>query len=365
MSYLNNTEVDSALTNLSGAYPTLCEVVDLPERSVEGVACRALRLGAAPAGGRDCVVLIGGVHAREWGSCEILVFFAADLLRAYSTHSGLAYGAKKYTAAQVKAMLDDLELVVFPLVNPDGRRYSQDVEPMWRKNRNPAYGNGEGDCVGVDINRNFDFLFDAATAFAPTAGVRVSTDPCDPQLYHGPAPFSEPETRNVRSLLDAFPRTRWFIDVHSFSEDILYVWGDDQDQSNNPSMNFLNHAFDGVRGDADDARYREFIPRIDFEHETGLARDFRDGLHGVRGRSYTAKSGFDLYPTCGTSDDYAYGRHFVDPSKERILAYTIEWGTEFQPPWNEMENIIKDVDAGLAQFCVKAPSTVAVPTVAA
>ncbi|MFI1199898.1 M14 family zinc carboxypeptidase [Streptomyces sp. NPDC020883] len=269
MSYLNNTEVDSALTNLSGAYPTLCEVVDLPERSVEGVACRALRLGAAPAGSRDCVVLIGGVHAREWGSCEILVFFAADLLRAYSTHSGLAYGAKKYTAAQVKAMLD------------------------------------------------------------------------------------------------AFPRTRWFIDVHSFSEDILYVWGDDQDQSDNPSMNFLNHAFDGVRGDADDARYREFIPGIDFEHETGLARDFQDGLHGVRGRSYTAKSGFDLYPTCGTSDDYAYGRHFVDPSKERILAYTIEWGTEFQPPWNEMENIIKDVDAGLAQFCVKAPSTVAVPTVAA
>ncbi|WEB38462.1 M14 family metallopeptidase [Streptomyces yunnanensis] len=359
MPYLNTTEVDSALVNLSRAYPALCELIDLPEPSIEGVGCHAVRLGAGPAGSRDCVMLIGGVHAREWGSCEILVYFAADLLRAHHTHSGLAYGGKSYSAAQVKTLLDDLEIVVFPLVNPDGRKYSQTVEPMWRKNRNTAYGNGEGDCVGVDINRNYDFLFDAATAFAPTAGVRVSSDPCDPQLYHGPGPFSEPETRNVRWLLDAYPRTRWFIDVHSFSEDMLYVWGDDQDQSTDPSMNFLNHTFDGVRGDAGDTQYREFIPKIDFDHEIELARDFRDGLQAVRGRKYTAKSAFDLYPTCGTSDDYAFGRHFVDPAKGKVLAYTIEWGTEFQPPWNEMENIIKDVSAGLVQFCINAPSTVA------
>ncbi|MFF0628511.1 M14 family metallopeptidase [Streptomyces sp. NPDC004296] len=362
MPYLNTTEVDSALVNLARAYPALSELIALPERSVGGVDCHALRLGAAPAGARDCVMLIGGVHAREWGSCEILVYFAADLLRAYTTHSGLVYGGKAYPAADVKALLEGLEIVLFPLVNPDGRNYSQTVEPMWRKNRNPAYGNGEGDCVGVDINRNYDFLFDAATAFSPTSGVRVSTDPCDPQLYHGPAPFSEPETRNVRWLLDAHPRTRWFIDVHSYSEDMLYVWGDDQDQSTDPSMNFLNHAFDGLRGDAGDTGYREFIPKIDFDQETALARDFQDGVLGVRGRTYTAKSAFDLYPTSGTSDDYVFGRHFVDPSKERVLAYTIEWGTEFQPSWNEMENIIKDVNAGLLQFCIKALASVAAST---
>ncbi|MEU9125962.1 M14 family metallopeptidase [Streptomyces sp. NPDC048506] len=364
MPYLNIAEVDSALANLSSAYPRLCELIDLPEKSVEGVDCHAVRLGAGT-GSRDCVVLIGGVHAREWGSCEILIYLTADLLRAYSTGSGIAYGGKKFTAGHVKDVLEKLDIVVFPLVNPDGRRYSQTVEPMWRKNRNPAYGNGQGDCVGVDINRNYDFLFDAATAFSPTSGVRVSTDPCDPQLYHGPTPFSEPETRNVRWLLDAYPRTRWFVDVHSYSEDMLYVWGDDQDQSADSSMTFLNHDFDGLRGDAGDTTYREFIPKIDFDRETELARAFRDGLHAVRGKSYTAKSAFDLYPTCGTSDDYAFARHSVDSAKGKIFAYTVEWGTEFQPPWTEMENIIKDVNAGLLQFCVDAPTTVMASTVGA
>ncbi|MCK7624284.1 M14 family metallopeptidase [Streptomyces sp. RS10V-4] len=363
MTYFNTDEVDSALVNLS-RNDRNCELIELPERSVEGVTCHALRLGSRPTGTRDCVLLIGGVHAREWGSCEILICFAADLLLAYRTGSGLAYGGRRFTADQVRGLLDNLEIIVFPLVNPDGRRYSQNTEAMWRKNRNPAYGNGKGDCVGVDLNRNYDFLFDAATAFSPTSGVRVSTDPCDPQLYQGPQPFSEPETRNVRWLLDAYPRTRWFVDVHSYSEDMLYVWGDDEDQSTDPSMNFGNHAFDGLRGDAGDARYREYIPASDLAQATGLARDFAAAVHGVRGTDYTAKSAFDLYPTCGSSDDYAFARHLTDPARGKVLAYTIEWGTEFQPQWDEMENIIKDISAGLLQFCVSARSMVGTRTAA-
>lgn len=357
MTYLNIAEVDSAAMNLSRAYPGLCELVELPETSIEGVACHALRMGAPSAGDRDCVVLIGGVHAREWGSCEILVDFAADLLEAYKSGSGLRYGHKSFTAAEVRTLLEGLDIVVFPLVNPDGRRYSQTVEPMWRKNRNPAHAPAghDGDCVGVDINRNYDFLFDVTKAFSPTAGVRVSSDPCDPQVYQGPYAFSEPETRNVRWLLEeGFPRTRWFVDVHSYSEDMLYVWGDDEDQSGDKSMNFLNPAYDGRRGMAGDTDYREYIPKDDLDSATALARSFSDALQGVRGKKYTAKPGFDLYPTCGTSDDYAFSRYFADGKNEKILAYTIEWGTEFQPPWAEMENVIKDVSAGLLQFCLGA-----------
>ncbi|MFI9306774.1 M14 family metallopeptidase [Streptomyces triculaminicus] len=356
--YLNITEVDSALVNLSGAYPSLCELIDLPETSVEGVACHALRLRADPDGGpRDCAVFIGGVHAREWGSCEILVFFAADLLEAYSTGSGLVYGGKTFTAAQVAALLEGLDIVVFPLVNPDGRQYSQTVKAMWRKNRNPEYSTGVGDCVGVDINRNYDFLFDFATAFSPLSDVRVSADPCDPQVYQGPRPFSEPETRNVRWLLDEYPRTRWFVDVHSFSEDMLHVWGDDENQSDDPDMNFQNSAFDGTRGVDGDTAYREFVPKDDLDSASDLARHFTEALKAVRGKQYTAKPAFDLYPTAGTSDDYAFSRHIVDPDKGKIHAYTIEWGTEFQPPWAEMKLIAKDVCAGLVQFCADAPST--------
>ncbi|MGE7436451.1 M14 family metallopeptidase [Kitasatospora sp. NPDC001175] len=352
MSYLNTTEVDSAVVSLSTAYPSLCQLVTLLEPSVEGNTCHALRIGAAPTGTRDCAVLIGGVHAREWGSCEILVHLAADLLEAYHTGTGLGYGATSFSSAQVRTVLEGMDLVVFPLVNPDGRHYSQTVDPMWRKNRNPAYSHGPS-CVGVDINRNYDFLFDFTTAFAPHSGVQVSEDPCDYQVFHGPAAFSEPETRNVRRLLDSYPRTRWFVDVHSYSEDMLYVWGDDQDQSTDQTMTFRNPAFDGQRGLAAD-RYGEFIAKDDFDTSVLLAQRFCQGLQGVRGTAYTPKAGYDLYPTSGTSDDYAYSRHLVDPSKGKVFAYTIEWGTEFQPPWSEMSEIIKEVDAGLVRFCLAA-----------
>ncbi|MFB7667220.1 M14 family metallopeptidase [Kitasatospora sp. NPDC056138] len=353
MSYLNTAEVDSAVTNLSTAYPALCQLLTLPETSVEKTACHALRIGTAPTGTRDCAVLIGGVHAREWGSCEILVHLAADLLEAYHVGTGLRYGAASFGSAQVRAVVEGLDLVVFPLVNPDGRHYSQTVDPMWRKNRNPAYSGGRAACVGVDINRNYDFLFDFTTAFAPASGVQVSADPCDYQVFHGPSAFSEPETRNVRALLESYPRTRWFVDVHSYSEDMLYVWGDDNNQSTDRTMTFLNPTFDGKRGIAHDA-YGEFIAKDDFDTSTLLAQQFCQGLQSVRGTGYTPKAGYDLYPTSGTSDDYAFSRHLADPEKGKIFGYTVEWGTEFQPPWAEMAKIIKDVDAGLVQFCLAA-----------
>ncbi|MFG3052483.1 M14 family metallopeptidase [Kitasatospora sp. NPDC048239] len=353
MPYLNTTEVESATVGLAAAFPQLTGLIELPERSVEGRTCHALRIGAESLAPKDDVVLIGGVHAREWGSCEILVHFAADLLEAYTSGTGLAYGGTSFSSDQVQRILNELDVVVFPLVNPDGRHYSQTVDPMWRKNRNPANSGGDPERIGVDINRNYDFLFDFTTAFAPAAGPRTSADPLD-EVYEGPEPFSEPETRNVRWLLDEFPRTRWFVDVHSYSEDMLFVWGDDENQSVQPLMNFRNPAFDGRRGVAGDLAYAEFIPKTDADAAVLLAEQFCQGLQGVRGRPYTPMSAFHLYPTSGTSDDYAFSRHLVDRDKGRILAFTIEWGTSFHPPWAEMRNIVLDVDAGLVQFCLSA-----------
>src|SRR5262249_47861435 len=159
---------------------------------------------------------------------------------------------------------------------------SQNTDAMWRKNRNPAYNGGNPSCTGVDINRNYDFLFDFNTAFAPGSGVSVSASPCDYQVYHGPAAFSEAETQNVRALLDTFPRTRWFLDVHSYSQDILYNWGDDQDQTTDPSSNFTNAAFNGQRGKSGDS-YREFIPADDLAVIQSLAGRFVSDLQAVRG----------------------------------------------------------------------------------
>ncbi|MDH6708891.1 murein tripeptide amidase MpaA [Kitasatospora sp. MAA19] len=354
MPYLNITEVESALTSLATAYPTTSHLLTLPEPSIEGRTAHALQIGAPAGTPRACVMMIGGVHAREWGSCEILVHLAADLLEAHQNGTGLGYGGTTFTADQVGGLLQRLDLVFFPLVNPDGRLHSQTVDPMWRKNRDPANSGGSADpnCVGVDLNRNYDFLFDFATAFAPTATPQVSASPCDPQVYAGPSAFSEPETRNVRWLLDQYPRTGWFVDVHSYSEDMLYNWGDDDNQSIDPTMNFGNAQYDGKRGLPGDVAYAEYIPKTDADNAALLAERFCQGVGGVRGRPYKPLTGFHLYPTSGTSDDYVFSRHFVDGDQGKVLGFTVEWGTAFHPPWAEMRNIVLDVDAGLVAFCL-------------
>ncbi|MFJ8623005.1 M14 family metallopeptidase [Kitasatospora sp. NPDC093550] len=363
MPYLNITSVESAVTSLATAHPGLTQLITLPDTTYEGRTSHALRISTPAVAPKDCVMMIGGVHAREWGSCEVLIHFAADLLEAFQDGTGLGYGGTTFTADQVESLLRRLDVVVYPLVNPDGRNYSQTVAPMWRKNRNPANagGNPHPACVGVDLNRNYDFLFDFATAFDPNANPQVSADPCHPMLYCGPSAFSEPETRNVRWLLDQHPRTRWFVDVHSYAQDMLYNWGDDDNQSVDPNMNFLNHQYDGRRGLPGDLAYAEYIPKGDEDTARLLAEAFCQAVEGVRGVPYKPMTGFHLYPTSGTSDDYVYARHYTDPHRGKVLGFTVEWGNDaahspnpFHPPWAEMERIVLDVDAGLVQFCLSA-----------
>jgi carboxypeptidase T len=83
----------------------------------------------------------------------------------------------------------------------------------------------------------------------------------------------------------------------------------------------------------------------------------RDTIRAVRGRAYEVKSSFELYPTAGTSTDYAFSRHLADASNGKVYGYTIEWGsreneTPFHPPYSEMQNIIREVTAGLLDFCI-------------
>ena len=85
----------------------------------------------------------------------------------------------------------------------------------------------------------------------------------------------------------------------------------------------------------------------------------RDAIKAVRGRTYRTEQAMSLYPTAGTSDDYAFSRHLVDSTKTKVYSYTIEWGspsnpTPFHPPYPEMKKIIDEVTAGLLAFCVAA-----------
>src|SRR5262249_40673869 len=154
--------------------------------------------------------------------------------------------------------------------------------------------------------RNYDFLW--------ASGIGTSSDSTS-DVYKGSGAFSEPETRNVRSLMDNHPNIRMMVDVHSFSELVLYPWGDDNNQTTDPGMNCQHTAYNGLRGVLGDSAYREYIPPNDQTWYATYSSRIRDAIAAVRGRVYTAEQSPDLYPTTGTSDDYVFARHFVDASK--------------------------------------------------
>jgi hypothetical protein len=201
----------------------------------------------------------------------------------------------------------------------------------------------------------------------------TSTDPCS-EIYHGPRAESEPETANVTWLLDRSPTVGYFIDVHSFGEDILYNWGDDDDQTTDPNMNFHNPAFNGKRGITDSTpggdpdKYQEYLPAADLDELVHLGTVMRDAIQAAHGRQYSVKGAVGLYPTSGTSDDYAYSRSFLDSTKGKVLGYTIEWGPQrksipksFHPNYTDMVPIIEEVTAALLAFCSELAGRLAVP----
>ena len=342
--YLTINGIRSAMHHVAQSYPNLCTLIDLPERSHERRTIRALKIAGGTGANRPGVLFLGGVHAREIINPDTLVSLALRLCQAYDGGTGLTFGGKAYGDDAIRSIVDALDIFMIPLVNPDGRRHVQRTggDPWWRKNRSPNPGLP---CQGVDLNRNYDFLW--------SSGIGTSGDSCS-DVFRGPAAFSEPETRNVRHLLDSYTDIGFMIDVHSYSELILFPWGDDDNQTANPSMNFANSAFDGVRGTPGDSLYREYIPAADRDWYTATGEAMRGAIAAVRGRPYTLQQAVLLYPTSGTSKDYAYARHLVDTGKRKVYAYTLETAREFQPPYNEALRVIDESSAGLVQFCLSA-----------
>lgn len=358
MAYMNVDEIEAALDALATSHPGVSELILLPNRTSEGRQSHALRIGPADAQGADGILFTGGLHAREWVPPDALVNLAADVLEAHARGTGLRYGNLRFSADDIRGVVEKLQLVVFPCVNPDGRHHSQTAEPMWRKNRRQVVPGHGPECVGVDINRNFDALWDFRRCFAPDSRVSASDNPCDLQVYVGPTAASEAETRNVVALIERYPHLRWFVDVHSHVPAIFYSWGFDTDQSSDPTMNFHNPAFDGQRGRGSHG-YGEFIPTDDLNLLKSLGGKMNHAISAVSGTGYELSQSFTLYPTSGASDDYAYSRHFARGANSKILSYTIECGRDFQPPWAEAENVIREVCGALITLGVSATAPTA------
>lgn len=371
MVYLNVTEIESALKGLAATHPDTCQLIELPERTDEGRTCFALRIGSNPGSATKGILFTANAHAREWGGADCAVNFAADVLTKYADGRGIAYGGIDWSANEVKRLVDTMDVFVVPCVNPDGRAYSQGTDTRWRKNRSRRSGSSQ---VGVDINRNFDILWDSERVFDPEVVSYASMGSSRPaaDTYRGPSPHSEPETRNIVSLLDDHPQIGWLFDIHCYSGEVLHSWGGSPNQWTQPEMNFRNQDYDGQRGTHDASVYAEYIPYPDFATQRDLATSVSLTMRNVRGEAYQVHQSFYLvpdkwkrgtYPTGGIVDDYAFSRHLADPTKPKVHGFTLEFGLrpEFQPPWPEMERIVLDVCAGMMDFCFAAGEVVTLP----
>jgi hypothetical protein len=173
--------------------------------SLEGRPIRGLRItGPNPDGRCRPGLLLNSVqHAREWITPMVSMYHADRLVRGYGTDP------------YITDLVDTVEFIFIPVVNPDGYAYSWDGHRFWRKNRRD---NGDG-TFGVDLNRNWGFMW----------GLDGSSGDPDSQIYRGVAPFSEPETVVMRELVRSLPNLRSHNDYHSSGKMILQPWGFTED----------------------------------------------------------------------------------------------------------------------------------------
>ena len=338
-SYMTVDYIEMWIANLVGTFPLLVELVTLPNLTWEGRQSHAIRLRGGGGPGRPAVVFTSGVHAAELGGPDACIYFLYRLIDAWQNNGAVTLGNYTFSAANVQALVNNLDIYLFPCVNPDGRIYVFDSLEWWRKNRNPNVGM---DAVGVDINRNYDFLW--------SSGIGSSLFPQD-DTYRGPAPLSEPETRNVDWLVKE-AAAAFYMDIHGPSGALLCTWGDAADQSADPAMNFQNPAWDDKRY----TPYGEYLSTSDSAYIQQLGDKVASAVNSVRDGSYESEPSYsDLYPTTATSDDYSFSRHLVDPARSKTWAYTFEYGGgEYFPQYSDMLPIIAETNAAMLAFCAAA-----------
>ncbi|KAH7320722.1 carboxypeptidase A [Stachybotrys elegans] len=356
-SILNTDEVNSALRALENEYGNV-EVFAAPFRTFENRTVYGATIGS----GSPRVFIQGGLHARERGSPDNVIYAISDLLEASRSGKGLTYGEKTFTNVEVRRALS-AGAVILPLNNPDGVAYDAQTNSCWRKNRNTTSSTpGNARTVGIDINRNFDFIWEYLRYFSPKAnlGSAASDNPAS-EIFHGLSPASEAETKNTVWVEDTNSDLSWYIDVHSYGGDVLYGWGIDDMQTDDPPQNFGNSTYDGRRGvlgeDPPDAVYREYIDPDNLVAGRSTSARLAEAINSAGTVNYVSRQSVSLYPTSGGSGDYTQSRYLrIDPGT-RIKSLTLEFGTStnsracpFYPNEAQYHNNIRQVSAGLIEL---------------
>lgn len=300
--YRTVEEIFAYANAIATTYPDLAEWIDVGdswEKSVgqpDGYDMMILRLtNETIPGDKPKLFITAAIHAREYTTAELAARFSGYLIENYNNN------------ADIHWLLDYHEIHIMLQANPDGRKEAE-IGLSWRKNTNENYCGVTSTNRGADLNRNFDFLWNGCPSYYGCS----SGNPCD-TTYRGPVAASEPETQAVQNYMNLiFPDQRdesslsnpapddatgVYIDLHSYSRLVLWSWGFSYDPAPNATgLQTLGRRF---------AFFNNHVPQ----------------------------QSSDLYPTDGSTDDYAYGRLGV-------AGYCFELGDEFFEECSVFENDI-------------------------
>lgn len=282
-------DYEAEMKELAKENPGLVKLFEMKRPTLEGRTTLGIEIAAnvkrASTDGRPTFYMDGLHHAREWPAAEYTMMFAHHLVENYGKDKELT------------SLLRKVRVILIPIQNPDGFDYSREAllqnpnlaagngfEGYWRKNRRSLTGvtipelQKNPDAYGVDTNRNYAYLW--GDSEGGSSGIPVD------QTYRGGAPFSEPESANVRDVILS-NNVVGVITNHTYQATVLRAGG----------------------GDAPDDHILEPIG----------AR-----MAAILGYENNGSVG---YPTTGTTDDWAY-------STTGALGFTIEHGSQgFHPPY--------------------------------
>ncbi|XP_034407376.1 carboxypeptidase B2 [Cyclopterus lumpus] len=150
-----------------------------------------------------------GIHAREWIAPAFCLWFVQYALSFYKLNQ------------EITDIMDNMDVYILPVMNPDGYHYTWATNRMWRKNRSVSKSSK---CIGVDLNRNFD-------ANWCTEG--ASHEPCT-EIYCGAFPESEPESQAVANFLRSHKDSvQLYLSMHSYSQMLLFPYSCTLDEAEN------------------------------------------------------------------------------------------------------------------------------------
>lgn len=251
-------QINAYLADLAQKYPNLVTLENIGE-SFEKRSMNLIRISTNKSASKRKIFVDAGIHAREWIAPSTALYLISQLVENTNANSDL---------------LQNLEWIILPVLNPDGYEYSRNTERLWRK----TVSTGRV-CNGCDGNRNFDYFWMYAGA---------SSFECA-ETYAGNNAFSEIETRNLRDFLLQESGVYGYFTLHSYGNYFLYPWG-----------------YDNLLAD-------------NWEELDNLAKRATEAIRSVSGTEYTVGgSSLALYPAAGASDDWAMGVAKIP------IVYTIE-----------------------------------------